>query len=144
MYLQNQVRNPNLTTSLSNSNTCSIIEPFDEYSEYWRKFVTYHLIDKPLLVKIGRVSNPFLLDVSSKLEQTFSDGVLQQLSALHFIPDIVVLSKLVFCAKISFSNSFFFQWLRNQNIGSVSCRKLYFRWIMNRLYVCLRHQKPYF
>ena len=93
MFLQNQVRNPNLTTSLSNSNTCSLIEPFDDCSEYWRKVITCHPIDKPLLVKTGRVCDPFLLDVSSKLEHTFFDGVLQQLSALHFIPKIVLFSK---------------------------------------------------
>ena len=107
MFLPNQVRNPNLTTSLSNSNTCSIIEPFDDYSEYWRKFVTCHLIDKPLFVKTGRVSNPFLLDVSSKLEQTFSDGVIQHLSTLHFIPEIVVFSKSSLLCQNIFLRLFF-------------------------------------
>ena len=51
VFLQNYVRNPNLTTSLSKSNTCSLIELFDDCSEYWSRAVTYHLIDEPLLVK---------------------------------------------------------------------------------------------
>ena len=101
MFLQNQVRNHNFTTSISNSNTSSLIEPFDDYSEYWGKDVTCYFIDKLVLVKTGRVSNPFLLDVSSKLEQTFSNGVLQRLSALHFIPEIVIFSQTgVLCQNI--------------------------------------------
>ena len=93
MFLENQVRNPNLTTSLSNCNTCSLLELFDDCSEYQSKTVTYPLIDKLLLVKTGRVCDPFLLDVIAKLEHTFSDGVLQYLSALDFIPELVMFAQ---------------------------------------------------
>ena len=91
--MQNLVRNPNLTTSLSNCNTCSLLELFDECSEYWSKTVTCPLIDNLLMVKTGRVCDPFLLDVTAKLEQTFSDGVLQKLSALHFNPELVIFTQ---------------------------------------------------
>ena len=51
------------------------------------------MIDKLLLVKIGRVCDPFLLDVTAKLEHTFSDGVIQCLSSLHFIPELVMFTQ---------------------------------------------------
>ena len=72
---------------------CSLLELFDDCTEYWSKTVTCPLIDKLLLVKTSRVCDPFFLDVTAKLEQTFSDGVLQQLSAFHFIPEIVIFTQ---------------------------------------------------
>ena len=51
------------------------------------------MIDKLLLVKIGRVCDPFLLDVIAELEHTFSDGVLQYHSALEFIPELVIFTQ---------------------------------------------------
>ena len=48
----------NLTTSLTNSNTFSLFEPFDDCSEYPWKAVIGLLMDEPLLVKIGRVLWP--------------------------------------------------------------------------------------
>ena len=57
------------------------------------KAVTSPLLDKSLFVKTCRVCDPFFLDVTAKLEHTFSDGVIQCLSSLHFIPDLVMFSQ---------------------------------------------------
>ena len=57
------------------------------------KTITGPLIDKSLFPKIGRVCDPFFLDVTTKLEHTFSDGVIQCLSSLHFIPELVMFAQ---------------------------------------------------
>ena len=56
------------------------------------KVVTSPLIDKSLFSKIGRVCDPFFLDVTAKLEHTFSNGVIQCLSCLDFITELVMFS----------------------------------------------------
>ena len=57
------------------------------------KSVTIPLLDKSLFAKTGRVCDPFFLDVTAKLEHTFFDGVIQCLSSLHFIPELVMFAQ---------------------------------------------------
>ena len=57
------------------------------------KAVTGPSLDKSLFSKIGRVCDPFLFDVSSKLEKTSSDGVFQKHPALHFLPGLGIFTK---------------------------------------------------
>ena len=59
------------------------------------------------------------------------------LSQLCFPKNGILCQNLIMCL-------FFFRWLRNQNFGSVSCRKRCFRWLMNRFSVRLSHRKPCF
>ena len=57
------------------------------------KTVTSPLLDKSLFAKTSRVCDPFFLDVTAKLEHTFFDGVIQCLSSLHFIPELVMFTQ---------------------------------------------------
>ena len=57
------------------------------------KAVTSPLLDKSLFAKTGRICDPFFLDVTAKLEHTFSDGVIQCLSSLHFIPELAMFAQ---------------------------------------------------
>ena len=57
------------------------------------KAVTILMLDKSLFAKIGRVCDPFFLDVTAKLKRTFSDGVIQYLSSLHFILELVMFTQ---------------------------------------------------
>ena len=86
----------------------------------------------------------FSLIVSSKLEQTSQHGVISKfdpyISSLRYLYS----KKLFLCAKPSFFPIFYFRWLRKMNPGSISCRKLCFRWLINYCSICLSHQKPYF
>ena len=57
------------------------------------KAITGPLLDKSSFAKTGRVCDPFLFDVFSKLEQTSSDGVFQQPPALHFLLGLGIFTK---------------------------------------------------
>ena len=48
----------------------------------------------------------FSFIVSSKLEQTYSNGVFQQISSLYFIPEIVVFAKTGFVCQNIFRHPF--------------------------------------
>ena len=57
------------------------------------KAVTISLLDKSLFLKHVGFVTLFPLMCLRKLEETFFDGVIQCLSSLHFIPELVMFAQ---------------------------------------------------